>query len=195
MSSEYWTADTPISAPIPRDDLHAMEKVDMAGLAFTPVGLVFDYTVVDYDEIFFGYRPVVEDSRTMVGIPYEAPVEPNPTKVFSMPDVAPPAAPVPPERMLADLVGLGHYIETNFPPAKVSEHIAFGGVSPIHATGSPHYMERAIDVNAEVDADGNPVPDEAAILDQIDVFARSQGFFTLWQTVGHYDHLHIEDRR
>ena len=32
----------------------------MAGLAFTPVGLVFDYTVVDYDEIFLGYRPVIE---------------------------------------------------------------------------------------------------------------------------------------
>ncbi len=97
--------------------------------------------------------------------------------------------------MLPGLVALGQYIEVNYPPAKVSEHVAFGGVSPIHPTGSPHYMEMAIDVNAEKHPDGSPVADEKAILDEIDVFVRSQGFSTLWQTVGHWDHLHIVDGR
>lgn len=70
---------------------------------------------------------------------------------------------------------------------QVSEHPAFGGVHPVHADGSQHYIGEAIDVNADTGFRGG----EKAALDNANRMALAAGFKTLWQVAGHYDHLHV----
>lgn len=89
-----------------------------------------------------------------------------------------------------DIVALGRYLEQTYPGVKCSEHPSFGGVAPVHVTGSDHYIGKAIDVNA----DGAP-GGEKATLDKVNDYAKANGFWTLWQTANHYDHVHISDRR
>lgn len=199
MASEHWTSDTPISVPLPNDALDSMERISMDGFTFTPSGMDFDLNQVDYDEIFLGYVPIANDQRDMVNDPSAQQSDPpRDYSTLHIPEVPEPMlrpkAPTP-EGYYPDIVSLGRYIEEHFPPAKCSEHPAFGGVAPIHPTGSAHYMNIAIDVNANWDGEGGVYRNEKALLDEVDKYARDHGFATLWQTVGHYDHLCITDWR
>lgn len=89
----------------------------------------------------------------------------------------------------ADIVALGKHLQSAY-GCNVAEHPAFGGVAPVHATNSDHYIGKAIDVNA----DGVP-GGEKAMLDKVNKFCKDSGFFTIWQAAGHYDHLHVADKR
>lgn len=70
---------------------------------------------------------------------------------------------------------------------QVGEHSSFGGVAPVHSPGSLHYLDRAIDVNA----DGRP-GGEAKWLDRIfPKLAAMNPTELLWRVAGHFDHLHL----
>lgn len=70
----------------------------------------------------------------------------------------------------------------------VAEHSKFGGVKKgAHVKGSQHYIDEAIDVNADTGFRGG----EKAALDNANNMAKAAGFTTIWQTSGHYDHLHV----
>lgn len=69
----------------------------------------------------------------------------------------------------------------------VGEHSAFGGVGQ-HAPNSRHYVDRALDVNADHWPGG-----EMAALDKLNKLLLSEGWHTLWRTKGHFDHLHVDD--
>lgn len=87
------------------------------------------------------------------------------------------------------LVAFGRKVEALAPYYKVSEHPAFGGVTPgVHVANSAHYSGHAIDINA----DSAPMGEKAA-LDRINKMAKAAGFKTLWQVAGHFDHLHVQD--
>jgi hypothetical protein len=72
---------------------------------------------------------------------------------------------------------------------RVSEHPRFGGVNPmVHSPRSYHKMGRAIDVN------WSPPKDEPAMLDRLYDWIKANVRTyreLLWQTKGHYDHLHL----
>jgi Phage tail lysozyme len=73
----------------------------------------------------------------------------------------------------------------------VGENPHFGGVQPVHTDGSYHYSGRALDVNA----DGAP-GGEAAALDKLyAVLSRIPHSELLWRVADHYDHLHYAYRR
>jgi hypothetical protein len=65
----------------------------------------------------------------------------------------------------------------------VGEHPAFGGVAPVHVSGSAHYSGHALDIN------GGP-GGEPGSLDRL--AARLGGYKVLWRVAGHFDHLHVE---
>jgi len=72
--------------------------------------------------------------------------------------------------------------------ARVSEHPAFGGVTPgAHVRGSAHYVGKAFDVNTR--------PGTSALeqreLDPMAALARKLGFKVLWKVPGHFNHLHV----
>lgn len=91
----------------------------------------------------------------------------------------------------ADLVAFGHYVQGLAPYYKVSEHPAFGGVTPgAHVAGSDHYKGKAIDINADSAPGG-----EKKALDRVAALAKADGFYVLWQVPGHFDHVHVSDRR
>jgi len=55
-------------------------------------------------------------------------------------------------------------------------------VESVHAQGSAHYSNTAIDI---------PV-NSRAIGDRVAQFWRSRGYSVLWQVAGHYDHVHVQ---
>lgn len=74
---------------------------------------------------------------------------------------------------------------------RVSENPHFGGVHPVHTSGSLHYSGRAIDVNW---AAGQSKAEQAKIDALIrSGVARSQyGLRSIWRYPGHYDHVHFD---
>lgn len=84
---------------------------------------------------------------------------------------------------LHTIIGLGRRLQAM--GYRVSEHPAFGGVAPVHVSGSRHYVGQAIDVNA----DGRP-GGEMYWLDRIAGWIRSLGFRVIWRAPGHWNHLH-----
>lgn len=71
---------------------------------------------------------------------------------------------------------------------RADEHPELGGVTPVHARGSLHNSGRALDINYSG-------PGEKAKLDQLAAELRARygdSVRILWQTTGHWTHLHIE---
>jgi hypothetical protein len=86
----------------------------------------------------------------------------------------------------AALVAFGHTLQAM--GARVSEHPAFGGVTPgAHVRGSKHYIGKAIDVNTR--------PGTSALeqreLAPMAAMAAAAGFQTIFMAPGHYNHLHV----
>lgn len=71
---------------------------------------------------------------------------------------------------------------------RVSEHPAFGGVSPVHVRGSKHYSGRAIDVNAGAGTSSA----EQRKIDSIVGIAARYGLRALWRVAGHFNHAHFD---
>jgi hypothetical protein len=75
---------------------------------------------------------------------------------------------------------------------EVGEHPAFGGVHPVHVTGSHHYKGEAIDVNDDQApfASGGGEPGS---LDRL--YSKLKGMpgvvELLWRVANHFDHLHV----
>lgn len=87
------------------------------------------------------------------------------------------------------LIALGHRLQSlGF---SVGENPAFGGVHPVHMRGSYHYIGQAIDVNHGA---GTSAAETSAI-NRIIPLVRAAGMAYVWQSKGHYDHLHIDTRR
>ncbi len=85
-----------------------------------------------------------------------------------------------------DIVALGRFLQGfGF---QVGEHPAFGGVAPVHTTGSWHYRNGAIDVNFGA---GQSAAEMAAI-DPLIPHLNSMGFGIIWRSAGHFDHLHVD---
>lgn len=87
----------------------------------------------------------------------------------------------------AALIVFGHRLQAlGF---TVGEHPAFGGVHPVHAPHSFHYIPGggAIDVNY----DGHATPEKTK-LDTLIPLAKAAGFRIIWQFPGHFDHMHID---
>lgn len=72
----------------------------------------------------------------------------------------------------------------------VSEHPAFGGVRPGHMKGSDHYSGNALDVNWPGEA-GNNTRNEVRNAPAAIAAIKAAGFGALWQTKGHYNHIHV----
>lgn len=70
----------------------------------------------------------------------------------------------------------------------VGEHPAFGGVAPVHTSGSYHYSGQALDINADTMPGG-----EVSNLNKLYAQLKNmKGVIELlWQTADHYDHLHV----
>lgn len=62
----------------------------------------------------------------------------------------------------------------------------FGPIHPVHVKGSYHYRNLALDVNWR----GKGT--EKAALDAIAPSLVAAGWRVIWQTKGHYDHLHVD---
>ena len=89
-----------------------------------------------------------------------------------------------------DLIALGRRLKAA--GYTVGENPQFGGVAPgVHAKGSAHYTKRgdALDINF----DGRGQAFETAKLQAIVPQAKALGLRVIWQTAGHYDHIHIDD--
>lgn len=74
---------------------------------------------------------------------------------------------------------------------RISEHPAFGGVSPVHH-GRGHYEGRAIDVNmgrGTVEANDKRL---GAIFDKQAEELRKRGLKVIWRQPGHFNHMHVE---
>jgi len=71
---------------------------------------------------------------------------------------------------------------------QVGQNPAFGPVG-VHAKGSLHYTGDAIDVNY----DGHGQAFETAKLQAVVPLAKAAGLRVIWQTAGHYDHIHVDD--
>jgi len=79
----------------------------------------------------------------------------------------------------------------------VSENPAFGGVHPVHASGSYHYQGRAIDVNwpnaAKEPAHLRPLYNSLAKTHPTELFYQNRGI--PGPVPNHYDHLHLAYQR
>lgn len=72
----------------------------------------------------------------------------------------------------------------------VSEHPAFGGVTPGgHTDGSLHYTGDAIDINH---GSGTSAKEQGYLRDVLDD-AHGAGLRTIFMAPGHYNHLHVDD--
>lgn len=90
-----------------------------------------------------------------------------------------------------DLIALGRRLQAA--GYQVGENPAFGRVTPgVHAAGSAHYTARgdALDINY----DGHGQAFETSKLQAIVPAAKALGLRVIWQTTGHFDHIHIDDR-
>jgi phage-related minor tail protein len=87
------------------------------------------------------------------------------------------------------LVDLGHQLQAK--GFAVTEHPAFGGVHPVHAKGSQHYVGNAIDVNHGA---GTSVAEQRAI-DAVVGGIKAQGFQVLWRVADHFNHMHVAGRK
>ena len=84
------------------------------------------------------------------------------------------------------LVRFGRFLQSQ--GYRVAEHPLFGGVAPVHK-GRGHYEGRAIDVNW-----GPPgrSPEETAMLNAIVPLGHQIGLSSIWQSKGHFGHVHFE---
>lgn len=73
---------------------------------------------------------------------------------------------------------------------QVGENPAFGGVNPVHTKNSAHYSGDALDINY----DGRGQSVETTKLQAVVGLAKAAGLRVIWQTVGHFDHIHVDDR-
>lgn len=87
------------------------------------------------------------------------------------------------------LIALGRQLQSM--GYSVGENPAFGGVHPVHMRGSYHYIGQAIDVNHGA---GTSAAETAAI-NRILPLVMKYGLAYVWQSKGHYDHLHVDTRR
>lgn len=85
------------------------------------------------------------------------------------------------------IVKLGRHIQKMSPYYQVGENTHFGAVHG-HTPGSLHYVDRALDINA----DGAP-GGEKKWLDQLAAYLKGKGWHYLWQVADHFDHLHVDD--
>jgi len=85
-----------------------------------------------------------------------------------------------------DIVSLGRFLQGH--GFQVGEHPAFGGVAPVHTTGSWHYRNGAIDVNFGAGQSAS----EMAAIDPLIPHLRAMGFGIIWRSEGHWDHLHVD---
>lgn len=83
------------------------------------------------------------------------------------------------------IVKLGRQLERQ--GYDVGENPAFGGVHPVHMKGSLHYSGKALDVNADSMRGG-----EKANLQRLAGRLMNQGWHVIWNSPGHYDHLHVD---
>jgi hypothetical protein len=89
----------------------------------------------------------------------------------------------------ADLIALGRRLVAG--GYQVGENPLFGGVTAgAHVAGSAHYTGDALDINY----DGHGQAVETSMLQKIVPMAKALGLRVIWQTTGHYDHIHIDDR-
>jgi hypothetical protein len=73
--------------------------------------------------------------------------------------------------------------------ARVSEHPAFGGVTPgAHVRGSKHYTGQAIDVNTRPGTSAA----EQRELSPMMALARQLGFHVIFMSSGHFNHGHVD---
>ena len=72
----------------------------------------------------------------------------------------------------------------------VSEHPLFGGVSPVHAPGSRHYLKGggAVDINKGA---GTSIAEQTQ-LDKLVPLAASYGLRVIWREAGHFNHMHVD---
>jgi len=89
----------------------------------------------------------------------------------------------------AALIALGRRLQSA--GYAVGENPLFGGVTPgAHAKGSAHYTGDALDINY----DGHGQAFETTKLQAGVPLAKALGLRVIWQTAGHFDHIHIDDR-
>lgn len=88
----------------------------------------------------------------------------------------------------AALIALGQRLKAA--GYQVSENPAFGGVSPVHVPGSAHYTGDAFDLNY----DGRGQAFEDAKLNAVVPLAHAAGLRIIWQSAGHFDHMHLDDK-
>jgi hypothetical protein len=73
--------------------------------------------------------------------------------------------------------------------ALVSEHPAFGGVTPgAHVKGSKHYLSQAIDVNTRP---GTSAAEQRELTPMM-ALARQLGFRVIFMSAGHFNHGHVD---
>jgi hypothetical protein len=90
-----------------------------------------------------------------------------------------------------DLVALGNALKGM--KVQVSEHPAFGGVSPTaHGKNSAHYDNMAIDINAPGGIVEAQDPTWGPKFDQLAKQIQAAGYTVLWRTKGHQDHIHAQ---
>lgn len=84
------------------------------------------------------------------------------------------------------IVGLGNELKKQ--GYMVGEHPRFGGVAPVHTKNSWHYKGLALDINA----DNHPQGEKFALDKLYNRLKKMNGVIELlWQTAGHFDHLHV----
>ncbi len=97
-----------------------------------------------------------------------------------------------------DIVGVGHSLQRL--GYEISEHPAFGGVHPVHVSGSDHYSGHAIDVNDDAAPFGHGASEMASLdwlapqLDKLphrQIIWRNHDWDTGAPVSGHMDHLHF----
>jgi hypothetical protein len=92
---------------------------------------------------------------------------------------------------LADLLRIGHELESE--GFQVGENPVFGGVAPVHVSGSAHYTGDALDINY----DGHGQAAETAKLNSIIGRVKAAGLRIIWQTMefgNHFTHMHVDDK-
>lgn len=90
----------------------------------------------------------------------------------------------------ASLIAFGKWLRSR--GFRVGEHPAFGGVAPVHSSGSWHYRAGAIDANY---GPGGQSKTEMNAFDRIiksGVARKNYGLRSIWRYPGHYNHAHFD---